>query len=64
MPTKSTYTRIDDQRKGHLMQKYRNERKRYEQLQTHKLPTDDVENINSINKGSDLLLANKPRFVP
>ena len=31
------------------------------QLQTH---TNDVENINSTNKGRDLLLANKPRFVP
>ena len=34
------------------------------QLQTHNLPTDDVENINSTNKGRDLLLANKLRIVP
>ena len=34
------------------------------QLQTHNLPTNDVENINSTNKGKDLLLANKPRIVP
>ena len=27
-------------------------------------PTDDVENINSTNKGRDLLLANKPQIVP
>ena len=30
------------------------------QLQTHNLPTDDVENINSTNKGRDLLFTNKP----
>ena len=34
------------------------------QLQTHNLPTNDVENINSKNKGRDLLLPNKPWFVP
>ena len=33
-------------------------------LRTHNLPTNDVENINSSNKGKDLLLANKLRFVP
>ena len=32
-------------------------------LQTHNLPTNDVENINSTNKGRDLLFANKTRFV-
>ena len=34
------------------------------QLQTHYLPTNDVENINSTNKGRNLLLANKLRIVP
>ena len=34
------------------------------QLHTHNLPTNDVENTNSRNKGKDLLLANKPRIVP
>ena len=33
------------------------------QLQTHNLPTDGVENISSINKGKDLLLAKKPKIV-
>ena len=33
------------------------------QLQTHNLPTNDVENINSTNKGRNLRLANKPRIV-
>ena len=33
------------------------------QLQTYNLPTDDVENINSINKGRKLLFANKPRII-
>ena len=34
------------------------------QLQTFNLPTDDAENINSTNKGRDLILANKRRIVP
>ena len=34
------------------------------QLQIHNLPTNDVENINSTNKGKNLLFANKPRIVP
>ena len=40
-----------------------NLRNRPNQLQTHNLPTDDMENINSTNRG-DLLLANKHRIVP
>ena len=31
-------------------------------LQTHNLPTDDVENIDSTNKGRDLLIVNKPQI--
>ena len=34
------------------------------QLHTHKMPTDDVENINSTNKRKYLLLVNKPRIAP
>ena len=37
---------------------------RPKQLQTHNLPTNDVVNINSTNKGRDLLLSNKPGIVP
>ena len=37
---------------------------RPKQLLTHYLLTDDVENINSTNKGRDLQLDNKPRIVP
>ena len=40
------------------------QRNRPKQLQTYNMPTNDVENINSTNKGRDLLLANKPNFVP
>ena len=47
-----------------LIQKDPNKGTTPKQLQTHNLPTNDVENINSTNKGRDLLLANKPRFVP
>ena len=47
-----------------LIQKGPKQMSRPKQLQTHNLPTDDVENINSTNKGRDLLLANKPRIVP
>ena len=34
------------------------------QLQTHNLPTDEEENMNSTNKGRYLLLANKLQIVP
>ena len=47
-----------------LIQKDPNKGTAPKKLQTHNLPTNHVENINSINKGRDLLLANKPRFVP
>ena len=32
-------------------------------LKNHNLPTDDVETVNSTNKGRDLLPANKPRII-
>ena len=64
MLTKSTRTRTDDQRKDHIEPKVHKQRNHYKQLQTHNLPTDDVENIDSTNKGRDLLLANKLPFVP
>ena len=62
MPT-STRTRMDDQRKYHIDPKAPKQRNRPKQLQTHNLTTDDVENIDSTNKGRDLLLANKPRII-
>ena len=46
-----------------LMQKDPKQRNRPKQLQTHNLPTNDMENTNSSNEGRNLLLANKPRFV-
>ena len=64
MPTNSTRTRVDDQRKDHIDTKVLKLRNRPKQLQTHNLPTNDVENINRTNKGRNLLLANKPRIVP
>ena len=54
---------MDDQRKDLIDPKGPKQRNRSKQLQTHNLLTDDVENIDSSNKGRDLLLANKPRFV-
>ena len=64
MPTKTTLTRMDEQRKDHIDSKRPKQRNRPKQLQTHNLPTDDMENIYSTNKGRNLLLANKPRIVP
>ena len=68
MPTNSTRTRVDDHRKEHIDTKGPKQRNHLKKLQTHNLPTNDVENdvenINSTNKGRDLLLANKPRIVP
>ncbi len=55
---------MDDQMKDHIDPKGPKQRNRPKQLQTHNLPTEDVENINSTNKGRDLQLANKPRSVP
>ena len=64
MLTKSTRARMDDQRKDHIDPKGPKQRNHPKQLQAHNLPTDEVENINSANKGRDLLVANKLRFVP
>ena len=47
-----------------LIQKDPKQRNRHQQFQTHNLPTNDVENINSKDKGRDLPLPNKPRIVP
>ena len=54
---------MGDQRKDHLDPKGPKQRNCPKQLQTHNLPTDDVENIHHTNKGRDLLLANKPWIV-
>ena len=64
MPTRSTRTRIDDQIKYLIDQKRPKQRNRPKQLQTHNLPTDDVENFNSTNKGKDLPLTKKTQIVP
>ena len=64
MPTKSTCTRRDDQRKDRIHPKRSRQRNCPKQLQTHNLPTDDVENINSTNKGRYLQLVKKPQIVP
>ena len=61
MPTNSTRTRVDDPRKDHIDAKGPKQRNRPKQLQTHNLPT---QNINSTNKGRYLLLSNKPQIVP
>ena len=55
---------MDDQRKDQIDPEGPIQRNHPKQIQIHDLPTDDVENINSKNKGRDLLLANKPRIVP
>ena len=55
---------MDDQRKNPIDRKEPKQGNPSKQLQTHNLPTNNVENINTTNKGRDLLLANKPRLVP
>ena len=47
-----------------LIQKDPNKGTAQNKFQTYNIPTKDVGNINSTNKGRDLLLANKARFVP
>ncbi len=63
MPTRSTRTRMDDQRKDNIDPKGRKKRNRTKQLQTHNLLSEDVENINDTKKGTDLLFANKLQVV-
>ena len=62
MPTKCTRTRIDIQKKDHI-DPIGSNKKHPKQPRTHNLLTDDMENINSTNKGRDLLLANTPQIV-
>ena len=64
MPTKSTRTRMDDHLKDHNDTEEPRQRNHPKQSQTHKMPTNDAEDTNNTNKGRDLLLANKPWFVP
>ena len=55
---------MDDQKKDNIDPVGPTQENRLKHLQTHNLPTDDVENLNSTNKGKDLLLANKTQIVP
>ena len=64
MHTRSTRTRMYDRRKDHIDTKGPKQKNRPKQLQTHNPPTDHVENINSSNKGRDLLLAKDLWIVP
>ena len=48
---------MDDQSKDHDDPEELTQRNRPKQLQTHNLPTEDVESINRTNKRKDLLLA-------
>ena len=49
---------MDDQRKDPFDTKGPKQSNSPKQLQTHNLPTNDVENINTKNKGKDLQLDN------
>ena len=51
---------MDAQRKDYIDPKGPNQRNHPKQLQTHNVPTYDVENTNGTNKEIDLFLANKP----
>ena len=50
---------MDDERKDYPDPKRTPKRNRPKQLQTHNVPTDDIENTNSKNQGGDLLFANR-----
>ena len=64
VPTRSTRTKMDDQRKDYIDPSGSKQRNRSKQLQTHNLTTDYLENINSTNRNRDLLLVNKTRTAP
>ena len=51
MPTRHTSTWLDDQRKDYINPKGPQQRNCSKQLQTDNLPTNDVENTNSTDKG-------------
>ena len=55
---------MDDQGKDRPDPKRLPRRNRPQQLQTHNVPTDDVENTNGTNYEGDLQFANKLRTVP
>ena len=63
MSARSTSTQMDDQRNDHIDPGEPPQGNRLKQLQTHNLPTNDVENINSTYNVRDLQL-NKPQIVP
>ena len=63
MPTRSSRTRIDDQRRDHIDPVGPPQENCPKQIQNHNLPINEEENIYSKNKGRDLQLANKPRIV-
>ena len=63
MPTRSTRTRLDDQRKNHVDTKGPKQSNRPKQLQAYNLHTNGVKNINSASKGRDSVFANKPRVI-
>ena len=53
---------MDDHKKDHIYQEGPPQRNDPKQQQTHNVPTYDVENINTTNKGRYLLLVNKPAY--
>ena len=55
---------MDDQRKDYINPKGPKQSNCSKQWQTHNMPTNDMENIDSTNKGKNLQLANKPWIVP
>ena len=55
---------MDDQRKDHSDTKGPKQRNRPKQLQSHNLPTNVVENINSTNKERDLIFAKSRGLFP
>ena len=64
MPTRSRRTRMNDQAKDQIDSKRPPQRNCPKQLQSHNVPTYNVENTNCTNKGRDLRLTNKPQIVP
>ena len=55
---------MDDQKEEYPDQERTPQRNRLDKLQTHKVPTNDVETTNDRNEGRDQLLTDKPRTVP
>ena len=64
MLRRNRYNRIDNKLDYHSEPKVPTKMNKFKELQTHNMPTNDVENTDSRNSGRYILLVNKPHTLP